>query len=192
MKPMDPRLIAAFRAGNTAAFDTLYALFTRRVLAFARRLTGSQADAEDLTQEAFLAAFRAHQEFRGEAQFLTWLFGIVVRRWRDGARRPRLSTVSYLDADIDTMNSCGRGSDMAEETVRKTMLNLAIDALNPPLREAFLLVAMEGLNHREAAVIVGCPLGTIKWRVAEASHRLRNALQEAEETEKQDVLCVLP
>ena len=189
MTSLDPKLIAGFRAGDAAAFDTLYALYAGRVLAFARRLTGSQSDAEDLTQEAFVAAFRARQGFRGSAQFLTWVFGIVVRRWRDGERRPRLSTVPYLDSDVCAIRD---GSDMAEETVRKTMLNQAIDALDPILREAFLLVAGEGLTHREAATVVGCPLGTMKWRVAEAAHRLRAALEEVEETEKQDVLCVHP
>lgn len=152
---------------------------------------GSQADAEDLTQEAFLAAFRAKERYRGEAQFLSWLCGIAARRWRDGARRPRLSTVTYLDADLGALRTGAYGNDLAEDTARKTLLNLAIDALDPSLREAFLLVAAAGLTHREAAEVVRCPLGTMKWRVAEAAHRLRAALQEAEETEKQDVLCLL-
>jgi len=61
---------------------------------------------------------------------------------------------------------CSGSGDMAEETVRKTLLNQAIGALDPPYREAFLLVAVEGFTHREAAEITACPLGTVKWRVA--------------------------
>ena len=82
--------------------------------------------------------------------------------------------------------------DLADDTVRKTTLNQAIEKLDPLLREAFLLVAVSGLTHREAAAVAECPLGTIKWRVAEAAHRLRSTLQEPQETEKQDVLSILP
>src|ERR687885_615754 len=85
----DRKLIAAFRAGDRAAFDALFERYAGRVLAFARQLTGSSSEAEDLTQEVFLAALRGLPEFRGDSGLLTWLFSIAVRRWRDQQRRFR-------------------------------------------------------------------------------------------------------
>jgi RNA polymerase sigma-70 factor, ECF subfamily len=191
MRSNDRTLVAAFRAGDTDAFDRLYTLYAGRVLRFARRLTGHQTDAEDLTQEAFLAAFRSRESFRGQSQFLTWLLAIVVRRWRDKERHPKPPTVPYLAETLETMHASGEAKDPAQEVIQNTLLHRAIEALDPPLREAFLLVAAESLTHREAADVVGCPVGTMKWRVAEAMRRLRTTLKEAEETEEQNVFPLL-
>jgi RNA polymerase sigma factor, sigma-70 family len=169
--PDDRRLLAAFRGGDRAAFDALFARYAPRVLAFALHLTGgSRAEAEDLTQETFVAAFRGASAFRGGSRLLTWLLGIAVRRHRDAGRRTCPPTATLTDGDADSRPAV---ADVATDAVA---FRDALATLDSPLRDAFLLVAAQGLTHREAAEVLGAPLGTVKWRVAEATKRLRAAL----------------
>ena len=171
----EQRLVAAARAGDRPAFDTLYQQYAGRVLAFARQLSGCRAEAEDLTQEAFVAAFRGLNRFRGQSALLTWLLGIVLRRWRDGRRRPPL-LLSPASPE---------GGDISGPTVTRVILQDALAALPEPQRVAFLLVAAQGLTHREAAAALGEPLGTVKWRVADAARRLRVLLQDSDKEQKE-------
>src|ERR1051326_7790662 len=86
MTPSERKLIAEFRVGNADAFNTLFRDYAKRVQSFACELTGNSAEAEDLTQEVFLAAFRGAPAFHGRSTLLTWLFSITMRRWRDRLR----------------------------------------------------------------------------------------------------------
>lgn len=176
MTQEEHRLVTAARAGSRTAFDALYQRHAGRVYAFARHLSGSQAEAEDLTQEAFVAAFQGLGRFRGQSTVLSWLLGIVVRRRRDGQRRPNY--VPSLESPHPTLT---------EQTLTRLVLQDALACLPEPQREAFLLVASQGLTHREAAAVLQEPLGTVKWRVAEASRRLRVLLTDPEEQETADV-----
>lgn len=175
MQNDDQKLVTAFRAGDNAAFDALYGQHAGRVFAFAQSLTGSRADAEDLTQETFVAAFRGRERFRGQSRLLTWLLGIALRRWRDRQRNPPPSPFACVPP--------GQDDGMAERVVAGIAYAQALDGLDEPLREAFLLVAVQGLTHREAAELVRRPVGTVKWRVAEAVRRLRTALTETKQKE---------
>jgi RNA polymerase sigma-70 factor, ECF subfamily len=187
MSTQERRLIEAFQAGDATAFETLYEQCAGRVLAFARRLTGHEGDAEDLVQEAFIAAFRARESFHSRSHIVTWLLAIAVRRWRDKERSPRPKTVPYCESVMSGKN----GKDHADQTIEAVRLQAALDGLALPLREAFLLVAGQGMTHKEAAVLLACPIGTVKWRVAEASRRLRVALQDTGEMEERNVFPVL-
>lgn len=171
------KLLTAFRAGDRAAFDTLYQQYARRVFAFARQLTLNGADAEDLTQETFVAAFRGRAGFRGGSSLLTWLLGIALRRWRDRRRNLPPPSVDLPEATGD--------DGFADRTVAFIAYEQALGELPHDLREAFLLVAVQGLTHREAAELLERPLGTVKWRVAEAVRRLRAVLSETEEGEQE-------
>ena len=175
------------RRSDRAAFDTLYERYADRLLAFAHHLTGSRADAEDLVQETFLALFSATTDFRGGSRLLTYLMAIVVRRHRDNQRRPRVAAVSLLD-DTDAPDNGGNQSSSVENAVIASLdFQQALSSLDQPLRSAFFLVAAQGLTHKEAAQILGAPLGTIKWRVAEATRRLRAALSDSEIAENKEI-----
>ncbi len=196
MQAEDRQLITAFQAGDPEAFDTLFRLYAGRVLAFARGLTPNQADAEDLTQEVFVAAHRGAEGFQMRCSLLGWLFSIAVRRQRDRQRRRTVEVPFPADeqrgAPNDTANSHRDCDGMADRIVTSVTLRAALDDLDPTLREAFLLVAVQGLTHREAAAILDRPLGTIKWRVAEAARRLRHLLSDEPErkTDHVPTLCL--
>ena len=177
------RWLTAFQAGDSRAFDTLFHEYAGRVQAFSRQLTGSRAEAQDLTQEVFLAAYRGAERFRGQSSLLTWLLAIAVRRWRDRQRCPQPPLVAY--EDILLLPSLATGA--ADQALASISLQNALQSLPPALREAFLLVAAQGLTHREAAQALERPLGTVKWQVAEATKRLRNALQSQEESEEKEI-----
>ncbi len=182
------RFRAKIQAGDHAAFDALFERHAPQVLGFLLPLTGSRAEAEDLVQDVFLAAYGAHATFGGRSKPVSWLLGIAVRRWRDGGRRGRLDVLA-LD-DSAAAGECERGfprkAALDDQVLDAVTLSQALLALTPPFREALLLVASQGFTYREAADILGEPVGTVKWRVSEASRRMR-ALLTAGEEEKDEL-----
>ncbi|HLK60613.1 MAG TPA: RNA polymerase sigma factor [Chthonomonadaceae bacterium] len=189
MQSEDRKLIAAFQAGDEEAFNALYRQYAGRVLAFARQITGSRTEAEDLTQETFLAAYKGLIGFRGQANLLTWIFSILVRRWRDQHRSAKPPLVAYIEGDeAQTEESLPSHRDgNPEHRLTAIAIGQALETLEPAFREAFVLVAVQGLTHREAACVLQQPVGTVKWRVAQATQRVRKRLQEsdAEETKRE-------
>lgn len=165
MKPDDHADFAAF----TRKYDD-------RIYRFCYRLSGSVPDAEDLTQEVFLAAFRGKDRFEGRSSVQTWLYRIALNCWRHATRSPRVPTTMMEDAPQP-----GPG---LEQTITDSLaLSCALAALPPDLREAFLLVKAEGLKYREAAQVLEIPQGTVQFRVHQASRRLRVLLTEGEEND---------
>jgi RNA polymerase sigma-70 factor (ECF subfamily) len=153
-----------------AAFTRIYG---NRIYRFCYRLSGSVPDAEDLTQEVFLAAFQGQDRFEGQASVQTWLYRIALNCWRHANRSPRVP-MSPLEDMPQT------GPNLEQSVTDSLALSCALAALPPDLREAFLLVKAEGLKYREAAQILGIPLGTVQWQVHQASRRLRVLLIEGD------------
>ena len=134
------------------------------------RLGVGKTEAEDLTQETFLAAFRGSARFSGRSRPLAWLLGIAVRRWRDsGRRKPTPKDVAPSLADTETT------------VLRRLTLERALAQLDEPLREALLLIGAQQLSYAEAAAVLEIPLGTLKWRMHEATKRMRGLLTETED-----------
>ena len=154
-----------------ADFPALYQKYGDRIYRFCYRLSGSASDAEDLTQEVFLAAFQGAGRFEGRASVQTWLYRIALNCWRQARRSPRLDTTTLEDATHS-------GPDLEQAVTDAASLTCALAALPPDLREAFLLVKAEGLTHREAAQVLNIPQGTVQWQVHAASRRLRALLTE--------------
>ncbi|MGC4046374.1 MAG: RNA polymerase sigma factor [Armatimonas sp.] len=167
-------LIEAFRRRDRAAFDSLYDTCHRPLLSFCIRLTGSREAGEDLLQETFVAAFHSAPTFRPGARVLPWLLGIAVRKARDLRRKNAPATVPHLE-ETDEIAS---GQSTEESIVERLAYEAALQTLSEKHRVAFLLVVGGQLTHAEAARILHCPAGTVKWRVAEAMRRLRTALTE--------------
>ncbi len=130
------------------------------------------SDAEDLTQEVFLAAFSGQAKFAGRSSVQTWLYGIALNCWRHSRHAPRLDTVALDDTAVSP------GVSLEDTVTDSHVLTCALSALPPELREAFLLVKAEGLTYRETAEVLSIPQGTVQWRVHEASRRLRGLLTE--------------
>jgi len=171
-------VIAEARAGCPEAFGRLVALHERAVFRAAMAALGSTADAEDAAQEALLVAWCKLPTFRGESQFRTWLLTIV---WRKALDRRRRRARWWLGQDRST-GGRARGRDtladlpaaaadpeagaIASDTARR--IRREIRGLSPKLRDTLLLAAGGEYSYPEIAAMLGVPLGTVKWRVAEA------------------------
>lgn len=177
MKSDERELIRRFGAGDRQAFDVLFERHAGRVLGFAIRLTGNRSDAEDLVQETFVAAHIGRGTFCGRSGVLTWLLGIAARKWRDRLRC-RTPEVTAFD---DVIESGLVQASAESRTINSVVVTDALNHLDPPFREALLLVASQGLTYREAADALGEPVGTVKWRVSEASRRIRRILSGTED-----------
>jgi RNA polymerase sigma-70 factor, ECF subfamily len=153
------------RAGDQHAAEE----FVQRAQADVWRLCahlGSPADAEDLTQETFARAFGSLHRFAGRSSARTWLLSIARRACADAIRNRRPVT---LLADPEPAE---RGGDPADTV----SLRLVLDAIEPGFREAFVLTQVLGLSYPEAADVLGCPVGTIRSRVARARDALVTGL----------------
>ncbi len=172
-------LIAAAREGDPRAFDALVRRFRPRIYALALHLCGSTHDADDITQDAFVQAYRQIAHFEGRSQFFTWLYRITVNRALNVQRGRKRSGVSLDDARVDIAVRVDAPSDprLALE-MRETYATLlsALDALSASLKSAVVLTVLQGLSYEEAAVVLRTSEGAIAVRVHEARKHLRAAL----------------
>jgi RNA polymerase sigma-70 factor (ECF subfamily) len=173
--PDEPNWIQNSLAGDTEAYSALVKEHQKMVHAMAFRMTGSLADAEDLTQETFLRAFRQLDSFRSESKFSTWLCQIAVNlglNWQ--ARENRRGDVhSKWAADAISENFSQSG--FPDELSRR--VQNALDKLPAKQRAAIVLTVYEDCNHAEAAKILNCTEATISWRVFAARQKLKHMLK---------------
>ena len=178
------RLVRRAQGGDRAAFDELVRRYRARIYALTLHLTGSRAEADDITQDVFTRAYQQLGNFAGRSEFFTWLYRIAVNRAlnarRDTARRrtsglddPRVQAAVAVDAYGDPR----RAAELRQTYAR---LIVALDRLAPTLRSTVVLVALQGLPHDEAAAVLGCSIGTVAWRIHEARQQLRHALDHDE------------
>ena len=172
------RLREALMRRQSEAFPALYDAYAHRVFGFAVHLTGDRSDAEDLTQDTFVAAFQGRRNYCGRGTPLSWLLGIAVRRWRDARRRRH-----HLSAP--TASGATDESDSPSPDPSGPLLTIALrqelQRLPDDQREAFLLVVSQGLSYAEASAATGVRTGTLKWRVQRAARHLRQKLFAQEE-----------
>ena len=171
--------------GNAAAFEQLYRRYSGRVFCICLRMVKNAAEAEDLTQEAFLMLFRKIHTFRGESRFSTWLhrlaFNTVLMRLRK-KRYPEVSldeTLEHDEEDSRALIELG-GPDIRLSGVLDRMnLSRAIEQLPNGYKEMFILHDVEGYEHHEIAKILGCSTGNCKSQLYKARVRIRELLHEA-------------
>lgn len=173
----DLAAVEAVRAGDVERFAEIVSRHRDRVFRFVLRHVGDHATAEDLAQEAFLEAFRGIGRFAGRSRFSTWLLGIARNIAlnhvnRSPHRRFRFASDEALATVPSRREGPGAALERAEEVAA---LVRAVDSLPAEMREAVLLVLVEGLPYDEAAEAAGIPSGTMKSRV----HRAREALRAA-------------
>jgi RNA polymerase sigma-70 factor, ECF subfamily len=171
------------QAGDSAAFDFLYQLHSRRVYALCLRMVNNPADAEDLMQEAFLQLFRKIGTFRGESAFSTWLHRMTVNVVLMRLRKKSLPTDSLEETlDPEAENSPKRDVGAPDlrlsGAVDRVNLERSIEQLPPGYRTVFVLHDVQGYEHNEIAEIMGCSVGNSKSQLHKARTRLRELLQE--------------
>lgn len=180
MNSADLELAQRCKQGDLAAFEEMYRANAPRLYTLVLRMTGSEADAEDLLQEVFLQAHRKLGGFRGESSLGTWLYRMAVNQALDflRGRQARMAhvTASY---DEDDVAEPVAPSPAVPAAVSRVDLERAIARLPDGCRTAFVLHDVEGLAHHEVAALLGISEGTSKSQVHKARFRLRSMLSGA-------------
>jgi RNA polymerase sigma-70 factor, ECF subfamily len=187
--PTDEDLAARAATGDTSAFEALVSRHQGRVHRVASRLAGSEADAQDVLQETFLAAYRRLGSFRGEARFSTWLCRIAANAARMQRRRQRRRPTEPLDDylpkfDADGMHAAGpaelevasRVDEVLDRKVLATRAREGLERLPDTYREAFVLRDLEEMTSEEVAGALGISAATVRQRVHRARLMLRGWL----------------
>ena len=184
--PTDRELVAQAKGGDAQAFGTLVRRYQRRIFRLAFHLVRTGAEAEDVTQETFVRAYQALDRFDGRSEPFTWLYRIAVNlslntiRARKSTRDSTPSDDPRIEALL-TETRPSHGSDPAAQSHQRQLavaLCDGIDRLSDTLRTTLILVCIDGVGHDEAAKVLGCPEGTVAWRVHEARRKLREYLAE--------------
>jgi RNA polymerase sigma-70 factor (ECF subfamily) len=170
--------------GNAAAFDFLYRRHSPRVYALCLRMVKNPTQAEDLTQETFLAVLRGIREFRGQSAFTTWLHQVTRNTVLMCFRKRRLKETS-LEAIAESDREGGRpvkelgiADRRLESIADRLVLHAALAQLSRGFRKALVLHDLHGYEHREVAAILGCATGTSKSQLHKARIRVREKLQK--------------
>src|SRR5271154_7384563 len=189
-EPSEAEYIERAKQGDAEAFQALYDKHKRRVYSLCLRMTANTAEAEDLTQEAFLQLYRKIATFRGESAFSTWLHRLSVNVVLMHLRKKSLPVVSLEETtqgEDDTPKKDFGAEDLAlAGSIDRLQLQRAVDDLPPGYRTIFVLHDVEGYEHNEIAQIVGCSIGNSKSQLHKARMKLRDLLkiQRAEKAEK--------
>ena len=173
MNDDEAALVAAVRDGSDRAFNLLVDRHQRAVRAFLRRLLGNAAEADDIAQDTFLAAWTQIRSFRGETSVRSWLCAIAWRKakgaQRSWVRRRARDTVHHQRASAPAQ----AGSPIEDQlAVRQALLALPLEQ-----RAAVTLCLVCGCSHSEASAIIGVALGTVKSHVSRGREQLRRALE---------------
>ncbi|HLG54167.1 MAG TPA: sigma-70 family RNA polymerase sigma factor [Vicinamibacterales bacterium] len=177
----DAALVRASLRGDQEAFGVLVSRHARSIISVTTRMLGPTADAEDVAQETFVAAYKALSSFQFDARFSTWLYRIAVNKCKDALRSRRPGLVS-LDAVNDEGTSAWEVADEQtphwelEQVELAWALDKGIQALPPLYRESFVLKHVEGLGYDEMSAILGVHRDTLKMRVYKARTLLCQSL----------------
>lgn len=176
-------LISRIAAGDADALRELYDAYGQRLAAFAFRLTGDPAAADEVVQDTLLAVWQGGaRRFRNESRVITWLLGIVHHKALDRLRRQRDLPLMDSNAPAEPLED-GPAAQAARRDQHRLLQN-GLDTLSMEHRTVLELVFYQGLSLAEAAEVCACPLGTIKSRLAYAKTALRGALNRAGVSEK--------
>ncbi|MGH2740640.1 MAG: RNA polymerase sigma factor [Actinomycetota bacterium] len=171
MREPEPEIVRRAREGDLGAFEELVRLYQGEVYRLALHLVRDRELAEDVAQDAFIAAFRSLRSFRGRSKFSTWLFRITRNCSVDAIRKASRQRRLVEQVEVEPP---------APDAALRAALREAIDGLPAELREAFVLIEVFGFSYREASDVLGVPGGTVKSRMHRARRLLVDELGEAE------------
>lgn len=192
-RSVDQKLVVRVQKGDKTAFDLLVKKYQHRIAKLVSRYVRDRSEVEDVTQEAFIKAFRAIRGFRGESAFYTWLYRIAINTAKNylvsqSRRPPTLEVETYEEG----VGSNGAFANLSEETTPERILladeiartvQRAMAALPEDLRTAITLRELEGLSYDEIAEVMDCPIGTVRSRIFRAreaiDQELRPLLEES-------------
>lgn len=185
-RDVDAELVARVQRGDKRAFDLLVLKYQRKIMRLLSRMVRDPSEVEDVAQEAFIKAYRALPQFRGDSAFYTWLYRIAIntaRNWQvANSRRPSTPT-SNENEDGETFSQI---DNLTDNTTPESMLasrqivetvNAAIHKLPEDLRTAIVLREIEGMSYEDIAVSMGCPIGTVRSRIFRAREAIAAQLK---------------
>lgn len=175
-KETDKELVRRVQKGDRHAFDLLFGRYQQKIINLVTRYVRDAQEVEDVTQEAFIKAYRALPRFRGESAFYTWLYRIAINTAKNHlvsrSRRPPGSDVEVEDAEHMDGADVLREAESPEAALARDELEAAIDeaiaALPDDLRSAVTLREFDGLSYEQIAQIMECPVGTVRSRIFRA------------------------
>jgi RNA polymerase sigma-70 factor (ECF subfamily) len=182
---LDRDLVERVQRGDSSAFDVLVKKYQHRVIGLVGRYVHDWSECQDVAQEVFMRAYRALGNFRGDAQFSTWLHRIAVNTAKNHLvaqnRRPPTDDIDVMDAEQYDMSLRLRDTDTPEhELLRQEIESTVMAAVNrlpSELREAITLREVEGLSYEEIAERMGCPIGTVRSRIFRAREAIDTQLK---------------
>lgn len=192
-RELDQVLVERAQRGDKTAFDLLVSKYQRKLTRLLSRLVRDPGEVEDVTQEAFIKAYRALPSFRGDSAFYTWLYRIGINTAKNylvatGRRPPTATEHDSTDAegfddgeqlrDINTPESILMSRQIADT------VNLAMSGLPEELRSAITLREIEGLSYEEIAAAMNCPIGTVRSRIFRARDAIAEKLRPLLDTGK--------
>jgi RNA polymerase sigma-70 factor, ECF subfamily len=179
---LDLELVRRVQRGDSAAFDLLVRKYQHRIAALIGRYIADWSEVQDVAQDTFIRAYRAIGNFRGDAQFYTWLHRIAVNTAKNhlvaGNRRPPGGDIEIEDAEQYDAGVRLRDTDTPERELMRQQLEQtvmrAVEALPEELRLAITLREVDGLSYEEIAQRMDCPIGTVRSRI----FRAREAIEQ--------------
>ena len=181
----DQQLVQRAQRGDLRAFDLLVLKYQGRIAALVSRYVSDAGEVEDVTQEAFIKAYRALGKFRGDSAFYTWLYRIAANAAKNHlvakGRRPR------ADATIEDAEGFDEGGMLSESASPEALamggelaevVESALNALPDELRAALMLREFDGLSYDDIADVLGCPVGTVRSRIFRAREAIDQRVKE--------------
>ncbi|PCK08505.1 MAG: RNA polymerase sigma factor RpoE [Alteromonadaceae bacterium] len=178
----DQQLVERVQKGDNRAFDLLVLKYQHKILSIISRYVKDSAEVQDVAQEAFIKAYRAIGNFRGDSAFYTWIYRIAINTAKNHlvsrGRRPPASDVEVEDAEFygggDRLKDVGSPERHLMRDQLESVVFKAIQSLPEDLRTAVTLREMEGLSYEEIAETMDCPVGTVRSRI----FRAREAIEK--------------
>ncbi len=183
-REVDQELVVRVQQGDNKAFDLLVLKYQLRVAKLVSRFLRNQADVPDVVQEAFIKAYRALPNFRGESAFYTWLYRIAINTAKNHlvamARKSPANSIDVQDAEdygaSEWLKEYATPEREALATELEITIRQAMDELPSDLREAITLREIEGLSYEDIAAVMDCPIGTVRSRIFRAREAIDSKL----------------
>ena len=185
-RDIDLLLVQRVQRGDKKAFDLLVLKYQRKLMRLVSRLVHDQAEAEDIVQDAFIRAYRALPQFRGDAAFYTWLYRIGVNTAKNHLAAQKSRPQASFDSENEDGESWSQEDLIADNNTPEAALaskqiaatvNAAMEGLTEDLRTAITLREVESLSYDEIAEMVGCPIGTVRSRIFRAREAIAAKLR---------------
>lgn len=181
----DQALVERVQAGDKSAFDLLVLKYQNKVVNLISRYVHDSSEVYDVAQEAFIKAYRALPNFRGDSAFYTWLYRIAINTAKNylvaQGRRPPKTDIDIEDAEQYGGNDALREYETPEGMMQRSEIEQVVvetmEKLPEDLRTAIILRELEGFSYEEIAQAMGCPVGTVRSRIFRAREAIQKQLE---------------